>query len=208
MNKTTEIIVLLDRSGSMQSNKLDHIEGLNSLVAKQKLAEGNANFTLVQFDDVASCEVVYNQMPIQEVGDCPLNPRGRTPLFDAIGRAISLVDEKVKNASHVIFTIITDGLENASKEYTKSTVRSLIEEREKGKWTFNYLGANVDSFGEAGSLGISSGATSNYKVGKDAIRAMYSNYSDNVSNSRMAMNLSSMKSSMDFSDKQREEMNK
>ena len=151
-------IFLLDCSGSMESCWDDTIGGYNALVKEQ--AEFGGTMTLVQFDH--EYNVTYENKPIGEVE--PLTretykPRGSTALLDAIGQTI----KECKTAMLPTIIILTDGLENASKKYTKAHIKDLIEQKTKDGWTFAYLGANQDAFAEAGSLGIAPGCTMNYE---------------------------------------------
>jgi uncharacterized protein YegL len=151
-----EIVVILDRSGSMMSGRSDHEGGLKSFVEDQKKLGGDVRFTLVQFDHVDPCEVIYDGVPIENVDKIELLPRGGTPLLDAIGRAVAHVDARIgsKTPDQVLVMIITDGEENESHEWTREKVKALIAEKEKKSWKFLYLGADVDAFHEARSLGI------------------------------------------------------
>lgn len=156
-----ERIFILDRSGSMDSCLDDTIGGYNSFVNLQK--ELGGTMTLVQFDN--EYEVIYSAKPIEEVE--PLTrqtfvPRGMTALLDAMGRVM----KDYKNSIEPTVVILTDGVENASKTYTKSHIKDLVEQKEKDGWVFMYLGANHDAFGEAQSLGISPARTMNYDMNK------------------------------------------
>lgn len=160
-------IFLLDCSGSMESCWDDTIGGYNALVKEQ--AEFGGTMTLVQFDHEYT--VTYNQKPITDVE--PLTretykPRGSTALLDAIGRTIKAWTSE----SPPTVIILTDGLENASKKYTKAHIKDLIDQKTKDGWQFLYLGANQDAFAEAGSMGIAPGCTMNYDATKtpDAFR--------------------------------------
>ncbi len=110
----TEIVVLLDRSGSMQHGKDDHEGGLMSFVEDQQQLEGNVRFTLIQFDNVEPCEIVYDGVPIADVDQIKLIPRGGTPLLDAVGLTIAHVAERLADTKpdQVVVMIITDGQEN------------------------------------------------------------------------------------------------
>ena len=152
-----ERIFILDRSGSMASCWDDTIGGYNSFVDSQK--ELGGTMTLVQFDHEYT--VLYTAKPIAEVE--PLTrqtfvPRGSTALLDAMGRAIK---ECASQAAQTVI-VLTDGLENASKTYTKVHIKDLVEQKEKDGWVLMYLGANHDAFEEAQSLGISAGHTLNF----------------------------------------------
>jgi len=161
----TEIVVVMDKSGSMQSCRQDAIGGLNQFIDEQKKLAGEANFTLIQFDD--KYDVVHFGIPIASVPTCDLVPRGSTALFDAVGRAINETGQRLANKPEnerpglVVFVIITDGGENASKEFrSKRMIRDMIQHQtEKYNWRFLYLGSCQDGFQEGSSLGISSSYT-------------------------------------------------
>jgi uncharacterized protein YegL len=175
----TEIVCIVDRSGSMSSIKGDAIGGFNSFLQTQKKLPGEARLTLVLFDD--QYEMIHDSVPIKDVDELDSNtfvPRGMTSLFDAIGRTISHIKSKISGESKkpgVIFSILTDGQENSSKEFrNKSQISELItEHREKDKWEFIYLAANQDAIGEGQSLGISGNLSLNFvaQAGK-ATRSM------------------------------------
>lgn len=155
----TEIVIVLDRSGSMSSIKEDMEGGLNQFFEDQKKEPGRANVTLTQFD--TEYEIVYSGKDLKDVPAAELTPRNATALLDAIGRTIHEVGKRLADTDEadrpgkVIFLIITDGLENASREFTRTQVKTLIKEQiAKYSWAFVYLGANQDSFAEARSLGI------------------------------------------------------
>ena len=159
----TEIVVILDRSGSMYSIRDDTIGSFNSFLEDQVKEPGSANFTLVQFDD--KYEVMYSGKDIKDV--FPLTretfvPRGSTALLDAIGRTINEVGARlsrlaeVDRPSKVICTIITDGQENSSIEFKRSTILNMItHQREVYKWEFIFLSADENGIQDAQSIGIS-----------------------------------------------------
>jgi hypothetical protein len=152
-------IFILDRSGSMDSCRDDTIGGFNSLVNDQKPLGGT--MTLVQFDH--EYLVSYDSVLIDKVDHLTtetFQPRGSTALLDAIGKTLKLYGDKPV----ATVVILTDGQENASKEYTKAHIKDLIDQKTKDGWTFMYVGANQDAFAEAGSMGISAGCTMNYDV--------------------------------------------
>jgi len=167
----TEIILVVDRSGSMQSCAGDAQGGINSFIKEQKEAEGDANFTLVQFD--TEYEFVHKGTPIQDVPDYQLNPRGMTALLDAVGRAIVETGERLskmdeaERPGNVICVIVTDGHENSSREYTADQIKKMIDEqRETYSWIFNFLGADETAFQQAASLGISKQFAASYDSSK------------------------------------------
>lgn len=161
---TFDILVILDRSGSMQEARTDHEGGLRAFVAQQRATPGAALFTLTQFDTEARCEVVYDRVPLTAVGEISLMPRGGTPLLDAIGLAVSHLETAQRTApsKSTVCVVITDGQENASREWTRARVAERIAALEKSGWTFVFLGANIDAFAEGGALGMTRSRSSNY----------------------------------------------
>ena len=158
----TEIVFILDRSGSMEGLEADTIGGFNSMMKKQKAEEGEAIVSTVLFDDV--CEVIHDRVPMDEVKKLTAKEyfvRGCTALLDAIGGAIHHIGNVHKYAREedrpekTLFIITTDGMENASHSYTYAKVRKMVErQKEKYGWEFLFLGANMDAIKTAGSIGI------------------------------------------------------
>ena len=152
------VTFLLDCSGSMESCWDDVLGGFNAFVKDQ---DPGGSLTLIQFDHEYT--VTYENTKMSDVR--PLTretykPRGSTALLDAIGKTLKTSDEPR------VVVIFTDGLENASRTYTKAHIRDLIEERQRRGWTFVYMGANQDAFAEAGSMGIAATHTMNYDVSR------------------------------------------
>lgn len=176
-----EIVFILDRSGSMISIKDDAIGGFNAFVDSQKKVAGTANITLVLFDH--EYEKVYDAKDINSVElltEKTFIPRGNTALLDAIGRSINEVGAKLnalkedERAEKVIVCIITDGAENASKEFTNEKIKEMIEhQKSKYNWEFAYLGANQDAFATASMYGISRGMTSNFAANAAGTKGAY-----------------------------------
>ena len=167
-----ELIFILDKSGSMGGLESDTIGGFNSMLEKQKKAKNrNTYVTTVLFDN--EYKLLYSHTSISEVKpltEKEYSPGGTTALLDAIGRTISQVKSEQARlsskdkAKKVLFVIITDGMENASKEYNLTTVRRLIEAQNKNeKWEFIFLGANIDAIGTAKNLGIKESRAVQYK---------------------------------------------
>ncbi len=183
----TEIVVLLDRSGSMQHGKDDHEGGLQSFVEDQQQLPGDVRFTLIQFDTVEPREIVYDGVPIGEVNDLKLIPRGGTPLLDAVGLAIAHVSERLQDSrpDQVVVMIITDGQENSSREYKREQIQQMIREYETERgWKFLYLGADVDAFAEAGGLAIQLGSALGHSKTPEGIKNAYQFTSANMKRSR------------------------
>ncbi|MCK7487992.1 MAG: VWA domain-containing protein [Bacillus subtilis] len=158
----TELVFILDRSGSMRGLEADTIGGFNAMLAKQIRGEGEVIVSTVLFDD--RFEVLHNRLPIQAVA--PMTPReyfvrGSTALLDAIGRSIAKIANiqqilpASEQAEKVLFVITTDGMENASREYNYDHLKLIIErQQEKYGWEFLFLGANIDATATAGKFGI------------------------------------------------------
>ena len=196
--KDVELVFILDRSGSMGGLESDTIGGYNSMLSKQKKEKtGKVSVTTVLFDD--QYELLYNQVPIEKVSPMTEKEyyvRGSTALLDAIGKTVMQVkanQDKKEIKDKVLFVIITDGMENASREYRVEQIKKLIEERkEKDNWEFLFLGANIDAIGAAKDLGIDSsravrfksdkkGTAKNYEVLNEAIKEIRGGYQLNNS---------------------------
>ena len=170
-NNIVDVVFILDRSGSMGGLESDTIGGFNSMLEKQRKIEGKAFITTVLFDD--QYELLHDRVNIAKVNNITEKEyfvRGSTALLDAIGKTIAkekaIQDTLGKNekADKVLFIIITDGLENASREYNSATVKKLIEtQKEKYGWEFLFLGANIDAIETANTIGINAERAVNYK---------------------------------------------
>ncbi len=151
------VTILLDRSGSMEVGRDDHEGGLKSFVRDQKNQPGETLFNLIQFDTGDAFDVVHNGVNINDVDidAFTLTPRGGTPLLDAFGKTIAFIEEQESNdkSDQVVLMVITDGDENSSKEWKKETLKKSIE-RHKDDWQILFLGANIDSFSDAHSIGL------------------------------------------------------
>ena len=177
MKNTVELVIIIDKSGSMQPLKSDVIGGFNSLIESQKKEEGETLVTTVFFND--KVQFVHEDMNIQKVKEIDgrnYQPCGCTALLDAIGDSISLI--KAKHAKlkendlpkHTIFSIMTDGLENASKEYTYARVKEMIELQKKCGWEFLFQAANIDTEFEADRLGIDRDCTMTFKANSKGVQ--------------------------------------
>lgn len=165
----TEIIAILDRSGSMSIVKRDTEGAFNAYVADQRKVPGEAKLSLVQFD--TKIETVYATRPLSDVPPLDLKPRGLTALYDAIGFTVVDFGEQFARMNEdirpgkVIVVILTDGEENSSQEWTAARLKPLIEEQTtKYGWTFLYLGANQDAVFEGGKIGIDTNNSLTYDV--------------------------------------------
>ena len=175
-----ELVFILDRSGSMGGLETDTIGGFNSMLARQKKEEGEANVTTVLFDD--QVEVIHDRFPIEAVKpltDDDYFVRGSTALLDAIGSTVKKIENIQKRlpeelkAENVIFVITTDGHENSSSEYTVKMVKKMIEEHQKQGWQFIFMGANMDAVAEAGRLGINRNHAVSYENDSEGVALNY-----------------------------------
>ena len=174
----TEMVFVLDRSGSMSGLAADTIGGFNELIEKQKKIEGDAYVTTVLFDH--EYEVLHDHVALGEVApltDKEYFARGSTALLDAVGRTINAVGARLaatpeeERPEHVVFVITTDGMENASREYTAKQVREMVEhQQQKYSWQFVFLGANMDAVSEARNLGISAKYAADFTPSHSGVR--------------------------------------
>ena len=188
----TELVFILDRSGSMHGLERDTIGGFNSMLAKQKQADGSAFVSTVLFDNF--CEVLHDRVDIQKVEPITEKEyfvRGCTALLDAVGGAIHHIGNIHKYArpedvpEHTLFVITTDGMENASRRYSAERVKGMIRRQtEQYGWEFLFLGANIDAVETAGCMGIAPERAVNYHSDSEGTRLNYEVLSQTVSTVR------------------------
>lgn len=177
-NEKTQIICILDRSGSMASIMSDSIGGFNTFLKQQRELKDEATLTLALFDD--NYELLYDNVDIKKVADITSKewfPRGTTALYDAIGKTINTVKANhtklgSERPSKVLVCIVTDGLENASHEYNLDAIKKLIKDCENQDWNFIYLAANQDAFSVGTSFGVSAGNTFTYTANTQGVYNM------------------------------------
>lgn len=177
----TELVFILDRSGSMSGLEADTIGGFNSLIEKQKQEDGEAYVSVVLFDD--RTDVIYDRVDIRKVepmNDSQYYVRGCTALLDAVGGAIHHIGNVHKYAREedvpekTLFIITTDGMENASRRYDSDKVKKMIErQKEKYGWEFLFLGANIDAVETARHFGISEDRAVNYHSDSEGTQLNY-----------------------------------
>ncbi len=193
MNKNlTELVFIIDRSGSMNGLESDTIGGFNSLLEKQKKEKGDAIITTVLFDD--EYELLHDRISINGVRPITSEEyyvRGTTALFDAIGKTLSKITNAHKNTieserpGKVIFVITTDGLENASIEYRSEQIKKMIEKvKDEHGFEFLFLGANIDAIQQAGDFGIDSSRAANFCSDSEGTRINYACMSRAISSFR------------------------
>lgn len=185
----TEIVFILDRSGSMSGLEADTVGGFNAMIAKQKREPGEALISTVLFDDESV--VIHDRVPVQNIA--PMTERdyyvrGRTALLDAIGGAIHHIGNVHKYAraedvpEHTLFVITTDGMENASRRYDSERVKQMIErQKTRHGWEFLFLGANIDAVETAGRFGIGADRTVDYHADREGTQLNYEVLSEAVS---------------------------
>ena len=194
----TELVFILDRSGSMSGLERDTIGGFNSMIEKQKKEEGEALVSTVLFDHESA--VIHDRLPLDRVPpmtDKEYFTRGSTALLDALGGAIHHIGNVHKYARRedvpekILFIITTDGYENSSSRYDYDKVRRMIErQKEKHGWEFLFLGANIDAAAEAKRFGISADRAVNYKCDEAGTALNYEVISDAVRSVRACKPLS------------------
>lgn len=198
-NNITELVFILDRSGSMTGLESDTIGGFNSLIKKQKKQDGECFVSTVLFDNVS--EVLYDRLKLSEIPkmtENDYNTRGSTALIDAIGGAIHHIGNVHKYArpedipEHTMFVIITDGCENASRVYDSDSVKKMIErQKEKYGWEFLFIGANIDAVETAKHFGIGADRAVDYRADEKGTEVIYDTLSETVCNLRECMPLDS-----------------
>lgn len=197
----TLIAALLDRSGSMEDCRRATETGFDELMAKQRTEPGQAIVTLSMFDDVY--ENVYANVPLAQVRPLKLLPRNMSAMLDAIGRFVTEVGEHLASLNEadrpgtVICLIMTDGLENASQEWTWGAVHALItQQREQYNWKFIFLGANIDAIDVGSRIGVPKGTSLTYSADSISVRSTWESTGRAVSGGRFG-------GGMDFNDEER-----
>jgi len=187
------IAVVLDRSGSMAGIASDIVGGFNQYLSEQQQRPGSARMTLVQFDGEDPFEVLVDGRDLEDVAPLTAEayqPRGVTPLLDAVGRMILRVDNDIAArarglpAEDQVMVIITDGLENASREFTRDQVFAMTEERRQAGWVFVFLGADQDAYAEGTRVGVAAANTAGWVKTKAGVAMMYDKLSRRTSDHR------------------------
>ena len=180
-NNTTEMVFILDRSGSMSGLETDTIGGFNATIEKQKKLDGKAYVTTVLFDNVS--ETIHDRVPLEEIGKMTNKEyyvRGSTALLDAVGLTIKHIENihkyirKEDVPEHTVFVITTDGYENASHDFDSETVKRMIKEKtENNGWEFIFLGANMDAVHTAKGLGIKADNAATFTASSAGVASTY-----------------------------------
>ncbi len=203
-----KIWLLLDRSGSMSRLRRAVVAETNRLLDEQRAQEGGCRITLAQFDSRAPFELIIDDEPIADVR--PLReedyaPRGGTPLFDAIGSLVARADERIRRRERdgqpeedQTLIILTDGRENASREFTGAQIAALLDARKEAGWAIAYLGANQDALAEADRIGVDQRSASNFRATDDGLSRAYSSMSRGISERRRMSRTDRRSGSSDF----------
>lgn len=183
-----ELVFVIDRSGSMGGLEHDTIGGFNGMIQKQKALEGRVTVSTVLFDD--RFEVLHDRVDIERVpllSEKEYFVRGSTALLDAMGRAIRHIrrvrdrQSETERMDKVLFVITTDGMENASREFSADYVKLLVERMvEKEQWEFLFLGANIDAIATAEHVGIKASHSANYRADKAGVKNHYETVSEAI----------------------------
>ena len=185
--RSTELVFILDKSGSMSGLERDTIGGFNAMLTKQRGIEGACTITTVLFND--AYDIIHDRLPIEEVG--PITEQeysvgGSTALLDAIGLSIRKIEkvQKYTKAQQVLVVIITDGEENSSSVYSIQTIKSMIEAKRAQNWEFVFLGANIDAITTASHFGIAENRAQNFHADTEGIQVNFSSVSETISKVR------------------------
>ena len=190
----TELVFILDRSGSMGGLESDTIGGFNAMLSKQQSEDGECRITTVLFDD--KYEILHDRIDIKAVSPITAREyfvRGQTALLDAIGKTINKIGSVQKNtaeayrAEKVLFVITTDGMENASREFDYNKIKSMIEhQKSKYSWEFIFLGANMDAVDVADRFGIAHNRAQNFHDDSEGVALKYKVLNQTVSSYRQS----------------------
>ena len=190
-NNLTELVFILDRSGSMSGLESDTIGGFNAMIEKQKKEDGECLITTILFDNLS--ETLHDRIKLSEIHpmtDKDYTVRGCTALVDALGDAITHIENIHKYVriedvpEHTMFIITTDGMENASRKYSSNDVKKMIEEKKKIGWEFVFIGANIDAVETAKKYGIAPDRAVDYIADDKGTKALYKSVSCAVSKMR------------------------
>ena len=190
-NNITEIVFILDRSGSMSGLEKDTIGGFNAMIEKQKKQDGKAYVSTVLFDHESV--VLHDRLPLEQIKpmtEDDYTVRGCTALLDAIGGAVKHIGNIHRYArpedvpEHTMFVITTDGLENASRKYNSRDIKRLIESKKEEGWEFLFIGANIDAIETANDYGISADRAVNYNADSQGTGVVFEAVSETVAKCR------------------------
>lgn len=187
----TELVVIIDRSGSMSGLESDVVGGYNSLIEEQKKEVGDVLVTTIFFNEkqkvITDRENIKN---IKKLESKDYLPSGCTALLDTIGHAITHLEEihshldDIAKPEHIIFSIMTDGLENSSREYNQSQIKKMIDSKKEKGWDFIFQAANIDAIGEGTKIGINVDDISNFEANKKGMKVCFCSASSAIMKKR------------------------
>ncbi len=187
-DQAVHVQLVIDRSGSMRRIADDTVDAINGFLAKQAAEPGKLRVSIADFDSADPFRVVVDAIPIAEVGVYDdFEPRGGTPLLDAIGRAVERCDARVEESGDdedQVLVVMTDGAENAPTDHTADSIRTLLDARQAAGWAIVFLGANQDSFRTGGRMGVARGTTRNFDASGAGVRSAIDDVSTAVLNHR------------------------
>ena len=183
----SKVWMLLDRSGSMSGLEAAVVKGVGRFIAEQAAEPGTCRLTVAQFDSEAPFEVLVDDVSVHKADPHALEryePRGLTPLFDAVGRLIGCADQRIsrrakagKKPEDQTVVIVTDGLENASTDCSAADIQNLITKRREQGWAFVFMGANQDSYSESARLGFDARSVQNYEASDEGVDEAFASVS-------------------------------
>mmetsp|Transcript_47419 Transcript_47419/g.88313 ORF Transcript_47419/g.88313 Transcript_47419/m.88313 type:complete len:317 (-) Transcript_47419:319-1269(-) len=188
--KRAHVFFLLDRSGSMHFIADDVIGGFNSFVEEQQKASSESaglDMTMVQFDSEDPKQIVFADRDIEDVSQLcskTFQPRGMTPLFDSLGGIIAMAEDAAALDKQIVIVTFSDGKENASREHSRKCIMSRVAAKQEEGWTFVFLGANQDSYAQAGQLGLSRANIQNFKFDSYGTQQAWASVSGSTSKMR------------------------
>lgn len=197
-NNITELVFILDASGSMHGLEADTLGGFNSMIEKQKKLDGKCYVSTYVFNGTSS--VIHDRAPIEKIKaitEKDYTTGGCTALYDAAGEAIehiSMIHKYIRESDipeNVVFVITTDGMENASTKYSALQIKKLIEAKKESGWEFLFLGANIDAISAAADIGIDSDRAANYTCNAEGTQNNYRVLNEAVASIRSARPISS-----------------
>ena len=168
------------------------VDGFKAFLAEQREKPGECGLTLVQFDSNDPYDVIQDAVPVEKIPDLTreqYRPRGSTPLLDALGTLIEKASarlEEIEGEEDQIVAVFTDGLENASRHWTRAKLFDVITERRNAGWTFVFMGANQDSYAEAGRLGLDDGSVQDFRGDREGVHAAFGSFNRAVGEYRSA----------------------
>ena len=207
-SEPVHISVVLDRSGSMGAIADEVVGGFNEYLNAQRQRDGTARLSLIQFDSEDPFEILIDGADLAEVPDldpAAYRPRAMTPLMDAVGRMIGRIDNEIASRSKAgdpeedqIVVIVTDGLENASREHTRDSVFTMVENRRTQGWVFVFLGADQDAYAEGRGMGVSGPNSAQWVKTKAGTRKMWDDLEYSTSAHRRKAKAARMRSADRF----------